>query len=258
MGEMLDRLTMPPAVEVLSDKPALVQRALDLVLAQIEAAIAQRGVCTLALSGGSTPKPLYAALAQQAFPQDKLHLFWGDERYVPLDHADSNYAMVREAWLDPAQFPAANVHAVATELADPADAARQYEQEIRRFFSSPESGSPESGLPSEWPQFDIVLLGMGDDGHTASLFPKTAALDVRDRLVTLGDKDGQPRITFTAPLINRARHVLFLVAGASKRPALAQVFAEQADATEYPSRLIQPEGTCHWLLDAEAGEFQNV
>lgn len=247
---------MPPAVEVLSNKEALVQRALALVVDQIERAIGDRGICTLALSGGSTPKPLYAALGQQSFPQDKLHLFWGDERYVPSDHPDSNYAMVREAWLDPAQFPAANVHAVATHLTDPAEAARQYEQEIRDFFGLPsaaERGAADLAA-AEIPQFDIILLGMGDDGHTASLFPKTAALGVRDRLISVGNKDGQPRITFTVPLINRARHVLFLAAGASKRPALAQVFAAQADASEYPSRLIQPEGSCDWLLDAEAGQ----
>ncbi len=241
---------MPPVVEVLSDKKALVQRALELVVAQIHEAIADHDYCTLALSGGSTPKPLYEALAQASLPQEKLHLFWGDERYVPWEHSDSNYRMVQEAWLNPVPFPAGNVHGVPVDAAEPAQAAEQYEQQVRSFFAQMEAEGAETGVPC----FDIVLLGMGDDGHTASLFPKTEALDVSDRLITVGNKDGQPRITFTVPLINQARQVFFLVAGENKRPALAQVFAQTADASQYPSRLIQPQGKLTWLLDAAAGE----
>ena len=120
--------------------------------------------------------------------------------------------------------------------------AEAYEAAMRQAFDSFE------GIP----QFDIVLLGMGDDGHTASLFPHTEALKVRDRLVTVGDKDGQPRITFTIPLINQASAVVFAVAGANKQAALTQVFAQEADAEQYPSRLIQAQEVW-WLLDAAAG-----
>lgn len=236
---------MDKKIEVLPDRAALVQRGLDLVLERLQAAIANRGLFTLALAGGSTPKPLYEAIAAQALPWDKIHVFWGDERYVSADHPDSNEGMARQAWLNQVPMPAENIHAMPTEADDPAIAARQYEQHLQTFFRT---------QPGDFPALDMVLLGMGDDGHTASLFPHTEALQVGDRLITVGNKDGQPRITFTAPLINQARCVIFLVSGESKRPALSQVFAPEADSHEYPSRLIQPQGELWWLLDAAAGK----
>ncbi len=236
---------MNKVVEVLPDKEALIQRSLELVLSKMQEAVVERGICTIALSGGSTPKPLYERIAQQNLPWDKIHVFWGDERYVPPTHPDSNEGMARQAWLDKVPIPATNIHAMPTGSADPPQDASQHEADLQAFFNL------QSG---EFPALDIVLLGMGDDGHTASLFPHTDALQVRDRLVTVGNKDGQPRITFTAPLINQARTVIFIVAGASKCPALEQVFAATADATEYPSRLIQPQGELWWLLDQAAGE----
>ncbi|MEL6320021.1 MAG: 6-phosphogluconolactonase [Cyanobacteria bacterium J06626_14] len=236
---------MARTVEILADKPALVQRSLELVIERIKTAIAERGICTLALSGGSTPKPLYEAIAEQDLPWDNLHVFWGDERYVPADHPDSNERMARTAWLNKVDIPSGNIHAVPTTDVDPAVSAIQYEKELQSVFSV---GS------GEFPAFDIILLGMGDDGHTASLFPHTEALGVGDRLVTVGNKGDSVRITFTAPLINQAHCVMFLVAGENKRPALAQVFAESGDHQLYPSRLIQPNGECIWLLDQSAGE----
>ncbi|MBD2740220.1 6-phosphogluconolactonase [Coleofasciculus sp. FACHB-1120] len=235
---------MNKIVEVLPDKTALIERSLQVCVEQIHAAIEQRSSCTIALSGGSTPKPLYEAIATQNLPWDKIHIFWGDERYVLPDHPDSNQGMARSAWLDKVNIPAANIHPMPTEEADPSVAADQHEQHIREFFQV---------QPGEFPAFDLILLGIGDDGHTASLFPHTEALNVRDRLITVGNKDGQPRITFTAPLINHARCVIFVVAGASKRPALAQVFAPTADDQTYPSRLIQPQGELWWLFDEAAG-----
>lgn len=232
-------------VEVLPDKTALVQRSLALVLAKLQEAIAARGQFTLALSGGSTPKPLYEALATQALPWDKIHIFWGDERYVPPDHPDSNEGMARKAWLDRVPIPAENIHPMPTDASDPAEAAQRYEQDLQRVFQL---------KAGEVPALDVILLGMGDDGHTASLFPHTEALQVRDRLITVGSKDGQPRITFTAPLINQARCVIFMVAGTSKQAALAQVFSTTADDAAYPSRLVQPAGELWWLLDQAAGE----
>jgi 6-phosphogluconolactonase len=231
--------------EILPDKSVLVDRTLELVLAQLQTAIAERGIFTIALAGGSTPKPLYEKLAEQSLPWDQIHVFWGDERYVAPDHPDSNQRMARLAWLDKVPIPASNIHPMPTDAADPAIAAQIHNAELQTFF--------KVALP-EFPTFDVILLGMGDDAHTASLFPNTEALQVCDQLVTVGNKDGQPRITFTIPLINQARTVIFMVAGASKRPALAQVFAPTGDANQYPSRFIQPQGELWWLLDQPAGE----
>lgn len=236
---------MKKIVEVLADKPQVVNRALEIILSKIEPTIQQRGQFTLALSGGSTPKPLYEALATQDLPLDKIHIFWGDERYVAPDHPDSNEGMARKAWLDQVGFPPENIHPVPTGGNDPEADARQHDAHLREFFQV---------STGEFPSFDVILLGMGDDAHTASLFPNTDALKVRDRLVTVGSKGGEPRITFTPPLINQSHCVLFMVAGANKQPALEQVFAPTADENMYPSRLIQPQGELWWLFDQAAGE----
>jgi 6-phosphogluconolactonase len=232
-----------PITEVLPALPELIERGLDISLKVIEQAIAERGQATLALAGGSTPKPLYEALAQQQLPWDKLQIFWGDERYVPADHPDSNEGMARRAWLDQVPIPAANIHPVPTHYTDPAEAAQAYDQALHSALGS---------APGEFPALDLILLGMGSDGHTASLFPHTDALQVCDRLVTVGNKDGQPRISFTVPLINQARHVLFMVTGANKQTALEHIFAETANPLDYPARFIQPQGELIWLLDAAA------
>lgn len=236
---------MKKIVEVLPDVKALIERSRDIMLEKIQTAIAERGLCTIALSGGSTPKPLYEAISHQQLPWDKIHIFWGDERYLPPDDPESNQLMARIAWLDQVAIPASNIHPMPTDEADPAVAASKHEKELQEFFQVP---------AGEFPTFDIILLGIGDDGHTASLFPHTEALKVSDRLVTVGNKDGQPRITFTYTLINQARYVMFVVAGASKKSALAQIFATDGDASTYPSRLIQPQGELWWLLDRAAGE----
>ena len=230
-------------LEVLPDKKALAERALVIVLEKIQVAIQDRGLCTIALAGGSTPKSLYEAIATHNLPWNKIHLFWGDERYVPPEHPDSNQGMVRRSWLTRVNFPSDNIHPMPTGAEDPNLDAEAHENELVKFFQV---------TAGKFPVFDIVLLGMGDDGHTASLFPHTEALSVTDRLVTVGNKDGQPRLTFTAPLINNARCVIFLVAGANKRPAKEQVFADQADPMTYPARLIQPTGELWWLLDRAA------
>lgn len=239
-----ERKLMKKIVEVLANREELIDRSLGIVLSKIHAAIAERGVCTIAAAGGSTPEPLYRALCAQDLPWDKIHVFWGDERYVPPEHPDSNQKMARLAWLDRVNIPASNIHPMPTGAGDPAADASAHQIELQQFFKVSDG---------EFPAFDIILLGIGDDAHTASLFPGTAALQVRDALVTVGNKDGQPRITFTVPLINRARCVIFMVAGASKQPALAQIFAPAADEMTYPARLVQPEGELWWLLDAAAG-----
>ncbi|MCA1994245.1 MAG: 6-phosphogluconolactonase [Coleofasciculus sp. S288] len=236
---------MNKIVEVLPDKAALIERSLAVVLSKMHTAIQQSDRCTIALAGGGTPKPLYEAIASQDLPWDKIHVFWGDERYVPPDHPDSNQGMARQAWLDNVPIPEVNIHPMPTDGANPAADAEKHEAHLRKFFKS---------AAGEFPQFDIILLGIGDDAHTASLFPHTDALQVQDHLVTVGNKDGQPRITFTAPLINHSHCVIFLVAGSGKRPALAQIFAPDADPLTYPARLIQPQGELWWLLDESAGQ----
>src|SRR5919202_78311 len=236
---------MNKIVEVLPDKEAVIERWLEDVLSKMQAAIQERGRCTIALAGGGTPKPLYEAIATQNLPWDKIRVFWGDERYVPPDHPDSNQAMARHAWLDKVDIPAANIHPMPTDGSTPEADAEKHQAQLHEFFGT---------ANGEFPEFDVILLGIGDDAHTASLFPHTDALQVKDRLVTVGNKDGQPRITFTAPLINHAHSVIFLVAGASKRPALAQIFAPDADALTYPARLIQPQGELWWLLVEAAGQ----
>lgn len=236
---------MKKVVEVLANREELIDRSLSVVRSKIQAAIAERGICTIALAGGSTPEPLYRAIATQDLSWDKIHVFWGDERYVPDDHPDSNQKMARLAWLDQVNIPASNIHPMPTGSGDPAADALAHQIELQQFFKVSDG---------EFPAIDIILLGIGDDAHTASLFPHTAALKVHDALVTVGNKDGQPRITFTVPLINHARCVIFMVAGGSKKPALAQIFAPVADEMTYPSRMIQPTGEVLWLLDLAAGE----
>ncbi|MGJ0605390.1 6-phosphogluconolactonase [Cylindrospermopsis raciborskii] len=235
---------MNKRVEILPDLQGLIARAQDAILSSLATAIQERGQFTIALSGGSTPKPLYEAIGSLNLDWDKIHVFWGDERYVPSNHPDSNELMARIAWLNKVPIPQTNIHAVPTLSGNPVADANKYEQHLQEFFHC---------SPGTFPSLDVILLGMGDDAHTASLFPHTEALQVRDRLVTVGNKDCNPRITFTYPLINAARSVIFLAAGANKRPALSQVFAEVADDFTYPSRLIKPQGELLWLLDAAAG-----
>lgn len=232
-----------PKVHVYADKPALVSAATDQVITLIRDAIATRGRCSIALAGGSTPKPLYQALAQTDLAWDQLYIYWGDERYVPITHDDSNAKMTYEAWLNHVAIPADHIFTVPTDTDSPQSSAEQYQQALATSFDT-----------ASTPIFDIILLGMGDDGHTASLFPHTAALNETERWVTVGQKADQPRITFTTRIINQARHVMFLVAGANKQTALSQVFAPAADSAAYPSRLVAPVGKLLWFLDLEASQ----
>ncbi|AFY37367.1 6-phosphogluconolactonase [[Leptolyngbya] sp. PCC 7376] len=234
---------MTKFLEILDDKSELVKRALKISVNCIQEAIAKRGKCSIALAGGSTPKPLYEKLAAQNLDWNNIYIFWGDERYVPADHPDSNEKMAREAWLNQCPIPAQNIFPMPTG-ADPATDAATYEQTLQDFFGSQDNVG-----------FDLMFLGMGDDGHTASLFPQTAALDVGDRLVAVGQKQEDSRITLTLPTINASHNIIFLVAGANKQDALQQVFHEDCDPKDYPSKFIQPkEGRLWWLLDAAAGE----
>ena len=232
---------MARQVEIWNNRAEIAARALLLTQLAYEQAIATSGRFTLVAAGGSTPKVLYELFVTKDWDWSKVHIFWGDERYVPVTDPQSNEGMARAAWLDHVDIPAANIHGMPTSALDPAIAATEYEQHIQEFFGV------EAGV---FPQFDLILLGMGDDGHTASLFPHTEALKVRDRLITVGSKDGQPRITMTVPLINQAQEILFMVEGAAKAKALQAVLAPQGDVNQYPSRLIT--GNTIWLCDRTA------
>jgi 6-phosphogluconolactonase len=236
-------------VRQFEDLDALSRAAADDLAAIARAAVVERGACSIALSGGSTPKhlfELFAKAGRDALPWEHIDLWWGDERTVPPDHADSNYRMTREALIDPLGLAASHVHRIAGELADPEAAARSYSRELVTLLGSP-------------PTFDLVLLGMGPDGHTASLFPGSPALDETSRWVVANPVTSPlvhgtaTRITLTAPAINAARHVRFLVAGADKAATLAQVLEGPHDPARYPAQLIAPrDGDLVWLVDAAA------
>jgi len=227
-------------VKICADKTALIASAQQFIINKIKDTITKKDLCTIALAGGSTPKPIYEAIALSDLSWDKIHVFWGDERYVPPTHPDSNQKMAREAWLNKVSIPETNIHPMPTDGANPTEDAQKHDQEIKDFF--------QEGFPS----FDIILLGMGDDGHTASLFPHTEALTKCDRLITVGNNKDSLRLTFTIPLINQAHCVIFLVSGASKQEALVQVFGDSAENKQYPSKFIQPQGELIWFVDEAA------
>jgi 6-phosphogluconolactonase len=227
----------------------LFQAAAEEVIRAATSAVAERGRFTIALSGGSTPKSMYtliAANASTSLPWDRMFFFWGDERHVPPDDPESNYRMAKEALLSKVPVPAANIFRVLTENPDAAAAAEAYEQTLRKFFAV---------APGEFPHFDLILLGLGPDGHTASLFPETAALREKARLVVANwvEKFEASRITFTLPLLNAARCVAFLVSGMDKAAVLHEVLEGSAPAEKYPSKLVQPsEGKLIWFVDRAA------
>jgi 6-phosphogluconolactonase len=207
---------------------------------RVHACLSSREVFTVALSGGSTPRTLYEMLSQRDLPWDRIHWFWGDERNVLPESDDSNYRMVRRALLDHVAVPLANIHAVNVNIADPAQAARAYESSLRDFFT----GQP-------FPMWDLALLGMGDDAHTASLFPHTPAIDETDRWFVENwvEKFAAYRYTLTAPAINSGREIWFLVAGQAKRTALTQVLSTERQPNLYPAQLIKPT---RWFVTADA------
>lgn len=239
-------------IRVAADVEALRQDAAEEIARIAAGAVERHGGCSIALAGGSTPRGVYALLAdpdapfRRRIPWRRVRVFWGDERQVPPDHPDSNYRMADEALLSRVGIPAANVHRIHGEESDAAAAADAYEREIREIFHL---------SPSGWPRFDLVLLGMGADGHTASIFPGTAAVSEAERLVMsvpVAELD-TTRITMTPPLINHAANVLFLVSGAGKAATVREVLEGDAPPNRYPARAIHPtDGRLQWLLDRNA------
>jgi 6-phosphogluconolactonase len=236
---------------VCADATALAERAADYFAQHINEAVKTRGVARVAISGGSTPKRTFQTLAkyskgERSIPWGQVELYWVDERCVPPDHEESNYRMTREAMLDAIPLPASNVFRIEGEL-QPEEGAARYESAIRAQFRLE---------GAEAPRFDVVQLGMGDDGHTASLFPHTEALHELGRIAVANhvpQKDAW-RVTLTWPVINNGRHVVFLVEGAAKASILAEVFQGRYEPEVKPSQLIRPQnGELELLVDKAGG-----
>jgi len=235
-------------LRVFPDGAGLAHAAAEEFSRRASEAVRARGRCAAALSGGSTPRHLFALLADPAQPfRDRIdwravHLFWGDERHVPPDHPESNFRMTRETLLDAVSIPAENVHRMRGEEPDAERAAALYEDELRAFFSGE-------------PRFDCVLLGLGADAHTASLFPGTAAVRERERWVVAPwiEKLATFRITLTPAVFDRAAAVIFLVQGEEKAGALRAVLEGERDPDRFPAQVIRPQdGELHWLVDCAA------
>jgi 6-phosphogluconolactonase len=234
-------------VQVFNSKTELAKGAARAIAELLGAAVQQRGVASLALSGGDTPRMVYEQLGSERThvkpPWKKTHLFMGDERCVPPDASNSNYRMVNDTLVRRISIPPANVHRIVGEI-PPSDAAEIYEDKLKEFF--------QLG-PGQLPVFDVILLGLGEDGHTASLFPGTPAVTETQRMVTSLTVEGQKaaRITLTLPVINNARTVMFLVAARNKAKVLQKVVEESEII--YPAQMVAPtSGELHFLVDREA------
>lgn len=239
-------------IRVSDDIAALARAAAEEVLRAALDAVAARGRFTIALSGGSTPQALYRLLAspddpfRARMPWSAIHFFWGDERHVPPDHPESNYRMVREAMLDRVPVPPGNSHRIRAEEKDAARAAAEHEAELRSFFALREG---------EWPRFDLVLMGLGPEGHTASLFPGSPAITENVRLVVAPWVEPLHtfRITMTPPVFNHAAELLFLVSGEEKAQAVHAVLEGERDPGLVPAQVVRPvEGRLVWMLDRAA------
>ena len=239
-------LNVKPDLRVCADLADLSRRAAEAVVGTINDAVRTVGKCSIVLSGGSTPRTLYSLLASQfraQIPWAHVHVFWGDERYVAPEDPRSNYRMAKEALLDHVPCPPANIHQMPTHFPSADVAARDYERTLRSHFVK------------DWPDFDLVLLGLGDDGHTASLFPGSLALAEKTRWVISAQVPAEPplRLTLTLPALTRAASVYFLIAGSTKAEALQHVLDGPADWIKYPAAGVRL-GTASviWWVDRQA------
>jgi 6-phosphogluconolactonase len=243
-----------PTVIICESPSDLAPRTAEMIVAAAAAAIRDRGQFLLVLAGGKTPEAAYSLLSQPdraaAIDWTKIFAFLGDERMVPASDPASNFGMAQRTLLDLVPIPAEHVFPVRTEGRSAAEAAAEYDADLRRFFVADYGSAP--------PRFDLILLGMGEDGHTASLFPHAAALDVQDAWATWSPPGVLPppvdRVTLTYPAINSARQVLFAVAGEKKARALRDVLEGKASRAVRPAAGVQPaDGTLTWLIDRAAG-----
>lgn len=236
---------------IFPDRESLSRTAASMIATLAAGTIEAKGTFSIALSGGDTPKRLFTLLGAEyapAVPWSRVHFFWADERCVPKDDEESNFKNAYERWLSRIALPEGTIHRIRGELS-PAHAAAQYEDELRRAFGG-------EGLPS----FDLIVLGMGSDGHTASLFPGAASLDEKERLAipVYADVLKSWRVTLTLPVLNNAEHILFLVAGASKAETLGALFNAEPRSEQRrrsPAGLVRPgHGVLTWLVDEDAAQ----
>jgi 6-phosphogluconolactonase len=241
-------------IRILADGAAIAKRAAQEFVQAAGAAVSARGSFNVALAGGSTPKALYGLLVndpalRSQVPWDKTHLFFGDERHVPPDHPDSNFRMASEAMISKSPLKREQVTRIKGEYPDADQAALEYEKALRDYFH----------LKSEdYPNFDLLLVGMGNEGHTLSLFPGTKALHADGRIAVrnwVGKLDTD-RITLTAPAASNSAEILFMVTGADKAPALKSVLEGPFEPEQLPAQSLQPKnGKLLWLVDAAAGSM---
>jgi 6-phosphogluconolactonase len=243
---------MTSDVRVCADVNELSLRSAELAVTAINDAVRHHGRCALVLAGGTTPRTLYGLLAgrfRDEIPWARVHVFWSDERYVPADDRDSNYRMARETLLDHVPCPAGNVHPMPTSSASPDAAARDYERTLGDYFGA------------DWPRFDLVLLGLGEEGHTASLFPESPAVREQARWVVAVNVAATPpvRLTLTLPILTRAANIYVLAAGTKKAGALHHVLAGTPDPNVYPAAgLRSTKGTLIWWVDRDAAAWAQL
>jgi 6-phosphogluconolactonase len=242
-----------PDIRTYANLELAAHKAADLVEKTATWAIDHHGFFTLALAGGNTPRPLHELLAGSPY-SDRLswsdfYIFWGDERCLPPDRPESNFAMAEETLLGDVGIPAANVHRIRGELTPSAQAARVYDQELRDFF-----GQHPERTSGGFPRFDLVLLGMGPDGHTASLFPGSELLQEEEKWVAATEPRGEPkvaRVTLTLPVLNNAENVLFLIAGTRKQTIMREIVDHPGKAARFPAARVQPKGRLFWFAAHE-------
>jgi 6-phosphogluconolactonase len=238
-------------LRIFSTSEDLFGAAAELVATLAQEAISQRRCFSVALAGGSTPRRLYELLASEPYRAKidwrNCEVFWGDERAVPPEHSESNYKLASDSLLQQVPVDAAKVHRMRGEATDLERAALEYQREIATVFGVSATETP--------PPLDLVLLGIGEDGHTASLFPYTAAIRESERWIVANDVSQQKmhRLTMTLPIINRARHVLFLVVGESKAAVLEEILEGPPDFERLPTQAVRPDnGKLHWFVDFSA------
>jgi 6-phosphogluconolactonase len=247
---------MKSDIKIVANAEELSRMAKEEFVREARNVVRARGVCTVALSGGSTPRGLYRSLAGERegsfrprLSWDRIHFFWGDERHVPPEHPDSNYRMAHEALLSRVAIPPDNVHRIKTEYSDAGKAADEYDRTLREFFRL---------AAGQFPRFDLALLGMGSDGHTASLFPGTGAVHEQEHLVVANwvEQFHGYRVTLTPPVLNNAAYILFLVSGEDKAEVLQAVLQGAYRPDRFPAQIVRPtHGRLLWLVDQAAASL---
>ena len=233
-------------IRIQVDYETLSKNAAEHIFQLIQSTLKDQDIFSLALAGGGTPAKLYELLGSlyaERISWEKVYLFWGDERNVPHDHQDSNYRSAKEQLLDKIEIPAGNIFPVPVAPASVTTAAQEYENRLREFFQT------------DLPEFDLILLGIGDDGHTASLFPGSEALNEEKKWVapSMAPDEPKERITLTFPVLNNAKNVYFLVRGKSKSAAVNNALSDNGGKNVCPAAYVQPEtGEVLWWLDTEA------